>query len=94
MVGNVWQWCSSRIAPYPYRADDGREDLTHIENERRTYRGGGWVQNSWRLDWTILHRGNFPPKYPENGQLVDVRRDHIGFRCASSHTANPVGAEQ
>ena len=60
MAGNVWQWCSTRIAPYPYRVDDGREDTeTHLENEKRTYRGGGWVMNSWRGDWTILHRGNY-----------------------------------
>jgi len=48
-VGDVWQWCSTRAAPYPYRADDGREDTEiHLENERRTYRGGGWIMNSWR----------------------------------------------
>ena len=84
MAGNVWQWCSSRIAPYPYRADDGREELSHIKNEKRTYLGGGWVRNSWRNDWMILHRGNFYPQYTEKGRMVDLRRDHIGFRCAQS----------
>jgi sulfatase modifying factor 1 len=85
MVGNVWQWCSSRVAPYPYQANDGREDIVnHVENEKRIYRGGGWVQNSWRMDWTILHRGNFYPKYLEHGKMVELVRDHIGFRCAVS----------
>jgi len=85
MAGNIWQWCSSRIGPYPYQANDGREDIaTYVEGEKRTYRGGGWVQNSWRMDWTILHRGNFFPKYIEQGKMVELIRDHIGFRCAVS----------
>ena len=90
MAGNVWQWCSTRIGPFPYRADDGREDITTAPGERRTYRGGGWVQNSWRTDWTVLHRGNFFPKYPDaQGNMVDVIRDHIGFRCAASVPPSP-----
>ena len=85
MAGNVWQWCSTRIGPYPYRADDGRE-ATDVElpGERRTYRGGGFVLNSWKGDWTILHRGNYFPREKDNsGALVDTVRDHIGFRCAA-----------
>jgi formylglycine-generating enzyme required for sulfatase activity len=43
MSGNVLEWCSSAgysEAPYPYRADDGREDL---EREVvRAVRGGSW----------------------------------------------------
>jgi sialate O-acetylesterase len=85
MCGNVWQWCSSRMAPYPYRADDGREEIdSYRQDERRVYRGGGWVMNSWSQDWTILHRGNFFPKYFEKGEMVELRRPPIGFRCASS----------
>lgn len=85
MCGNVWQWCSSRIAPYPYGADDGREDIaTHREGERRVYRGGGWEKNSWSQDWTILHRGNFFPKFMDDGRMVELRTPCIGFRCASS----------
>ncbi len=86
MAGNVWQWCSTRIGPYPYRADDGREAIdTQLPGERRTYRGGGFVVNSWKCDWTILHRGNYFPREKDNsGALIDTIRDHIGFRCAQA----------
>ncbi len=85
MAGNVWQWCSTRIGPYPYRSDDGREAIdSQFPGERRTYRGGGFVVNSWKGDWTILHRGNyFPREKDASGALIDVIRDHIGFRCAA-----------
>jgi len=43
MSGNVWQWCSSvgvTAAGYPYRPDDGREDLER--DAFRALRGGSW----------------------------------------------------
>ncbi len=41
MAGNVWEWVSSEYKPYPYKADDGREDLTSIRHIKVT-RGGSW----------------------------------------------------
>ncbi|MBN1955426.1 MAG: SUMF1/EgtB/PvdO family nonheme iron enzyme [Anaerolineae bacterium] len=40
MVGQVWEWCSSNYASYPYSADDGREDLE--TDAPRILRGGSW----------------------------------------------------
>ena len=41
MHGNVWEWCSSIYKDYPYRADDGREDMNDT-GSRRVCPGGGW----------------------------------------------------
>jgi formylglycine-generating enzyme required for sulfatase activity len=40
MAGNVWEWCSSLDRPYPYRVDDGRENLEGSDS--RILRGGSF----------------------------------------------------
>ena len=74
MAGNVWEWVSSLYKPYPYDANDGREDLSSYNF--RVLRGGAWfygvlgsVRSSFRY-WLF-------PSDPYN--LSD---DFIGFRCA------------
>jgi formylglycine-generating enzyme required for sulfatase activity len=40
MAGNVWEWCHSLYKDYPYRADDGRENVS--SGDPRVVRGGAW----------------------------------------------------
>lgn len=73
MAGNVWHWVSPAYRPYPYRPDDGREDLGTVTIVRVT-RGGG--HDSPADDLTATHRGRHVSRRPTAGH------HNIGFRCA------------
>jgi formylglycine-generating enzyme required for sulfatase activity len=61
MCGNVWEWTSSLYRPYPYRADDGREDPD--SREERALHGGShpfgrwWTRCAFRLYDVPTHSG-------------------------------------
>jgi len=70
MAGNAWEWTSSLFKPYPYVADDGREDATNT-TERRVARGGSWSGEPYIATTTYRFR-----PYPEDAYTF------LGFRCA------------
>lgn len=78
MAGNVWEWTSSLSKPYPYRADDGREDPS--AEGRRRLRGGAW---STGADYArSASRYDFSPAY------ADL---YVGFRCVvGPHAPSPA----
>lgn len=72
MSGNAWEWVSSAYRPYPYRADDGREDPS--PGPVRGTRGGG--HDSPVSEITTTQRGRALSRAPRAGH------HNIGFRCA------------
>ena len=73
LAGSLAEWTSTLYRPYPYRANDGREDQ-RVDGERVT-RGGDYVFDSAPEQLTVFYRGGFS-RAPEHGHR------HIGFRCA------------
>ncbi len=75
MAGSLAEWTSTLYRPYPYRADDGREDLA-TAGERVT-RGGDYAYQSGPEHLVTWHRRGFS-RQPTSGHR------HIGFRCAAN----------
>ena len=72
MAGNAWHWVSSAYRPYPYRSDDGREDLK--PGPVRATRGGGHDSPAGEI--TTTQRGRTLSRNPRAGH------HNISFRCA------------
>jgi formylglycine-generating enzyme required for sulfatase activity len=75
MAGNVWEWTSTLIRPYPYDANDGREDPQsnpEVAGER-VWRGGSWTNGVWWMRASLRYRSKDWYWSP-----------NLGFRCASS----------
>jgi formylglycine-generating enzyme required for sulfatase activity len=72
LAGNVHQWTASIAVPYPYRADDGREERDRVAD--RVTRGGAadtgpdTLRTTWR-GATVSRRAT-------------AGHHNIGFRCA------------
>ncbi|MFW5691753.1 MAG: formylglycine-generating enzyme family protein [Chloroflexota bacterium] len=78
MAGNVWEWTASRWGrnwqtleyPYPYKPDDGREDLSG--SFARVMRGGSWFDPATAA--FPFHRARYLPG--SRGSNIGVRLAH------------------
>ncbi|MHC4867339.1 MAG: SUMF1/EgtB/PvdO family nonheme iron enzyme, partial [Planctomycetota bacterium] len=75
MHGNVWEWTRSAYEPYPYRADDGRNDIDTAD--ARVVRGGSWYDRPKRC------RSSFRLSYPDWQKVYNV-----GFRIVIETQSN------
>jgi formylglycine-generating enzyme required for sulfatase activity len=65
LAGNVWEWCSTLLKPYPYVAGDGRESATTIG--LRVLRGGGYADPAAYLSPSFRHGERPDRRLPFNG---------------------------
>jgi formylglycine-generating enzyme required for sulfatase activity len=68
MSGNVWEWTSSVMRPYPY--DAARAEVNSVQQEY-VMRGGSW-----------LNAANVVTATRRISDDVDFRLNNVGFRCA------------
>ena len=71
LSGNVWEWTRSLYRPYPYWADDGREELE--AEGYRVVRGGSW-----------FHYQRFARCASRHGFIPDSFDYALGFRLVVS----------
>lgn len=75
LSGSLAEWTASLYRPYPYDANDGREDP--LAPGERVTRGGDYVFDTDSDQLTGYFRDGFS-RAPQSGHR------HIGFRCARS----------
>ena len=73
MSGNVWEWCSDFVGPYPAQAQTDPYQRKGMMGPRRAARGGPWVGDA-----------GFARVSVRMGWVADDRCNNIGFRVARS----------
>jgi len=82
MHGNVWEWTLSTYKPYPYDANDGRNEKRPEEVTQRVVRGGSWYDrpfkatSSYRLpyrDYQKVFNVGFRVVMIEEEKIAEIR---------------------
>ncbi|HXH84124.1 MAG TPA: SUMF1/EgtB/PvdO family nonheme iron enzyme [Candidatus Tectomicrobia bacterium] len=74
MLGNLREWTSTALRPYPYRADDGREPFT----------GAGRVVVRGASHDDTPETAHVAARHSYDGRGAAAGHHHVGFRCATS----------
>ncbi|MGH7356852.1 MAG: formylglycine-generating enzyme family protein [Candidatus Rokuibacteriota bacterium] len=74
LLGNLREWTSTALRPYPYRPDDGREPWSGAG--RVVVRGASHDDGAATL--SLTRRGSYDRRGAAAGH------HHVGFRCATS----------
>jgi formylglycine-generating enzyme required for sulfatase activity/pimeloyl-ACP methyl ester carboxylesterase len=81
MSGNVWEWVSSILLPYPYDPDDGREaTVSQDSTSFRGVRGGGRLDQDY-----VVRAANRNERESTNFSGL------YGLRCARSFESESTG---
>ncbi|XP_022097012.1 sulfatase-modifying factor 2-like [Acanthaster planci] len=73
MVGNVWEWTSSRY--------DSQDDAPESDGTKYALRGGSYIDSK---DGSFNHQVRVTTR---TGNTPDAGSDNVGFRCAMSVTS-------
>jgi formylglycine-generating enzyme required for sulfatase activity len=68
LAGNIWEWCSTLMKPYPYDARDGRE--SRDAPGMRVLRGGGFADSADYLNPAFRHAERSDRRLMYNGVRV------------------------
>jgi formylglycine-generating enzyme required for sulfatase activity len=82
LSGNVWEWVNSWEMPYPYNANDGREDETASDPDAARMLRGGSFESSAQYASPVYRESLWP----------DITSEDIGFRCARPYLPDDLTA--
>ena len=102
MHGNVSEWTRLTVKPYPYRADDGRNEPAN--QDRRVVRGGSWYdrpdrcRSAFRLSyptWRRVYNVGFRVvvQTPEKGDAVALRPAGVGVEIQIPRNSQALPAD-
>ena len=86
MLGNLREWTSTILRPYPYRDDDGREPFSAAAaraGARVVVRGASHDDPTESLSVTVRHS--------YDGRGASAGHHHVGFRCVRPGETVPGG---
>jgi formylglycine-generating enzyme required for sulfatase activity len=80
-VGNLWEWTTSKMVPYPYSLSK-QAWVKKYSEDMHVLRGGAYFEPPYMNRVAVRKNGGFPD--PEDGPPGDLTFDLSGFRLVRS----------